>query len=60
MLIIEDPATGEELVQLPEMGLAETKQAIDAASRAFPSWSKTTAKARPTLHIQRVVATNVI
>jgi acyl-CoA reductase-like NAD-dependent aldehyde dehydrogenase len=29
---------------VPEMGLAETKEAIDAAAKAFPSWSKTTAK----------------
>ena len=29
---------------MPEMGLDETKEAIDAASKAFASWSKTTAK----------------
>ena len=34
---------------MPEMGLAETKQAIDAASKAFKTWSKTTAKVRPHL-----------
>ncbi|KAG6856040.1 hypothetical protein H0H87_008144 [Tephrocybe sp. NHM501043] len=28
------------------MGLAETKEAIDAAHRAFPAWSRTTAKHR--------------
>ena len=28
------------------MGLAETKEAIDAAGKAFKTWSKTTAKAR--------------
>lgn len=42
-----DPATEEELGTVPEMGLTETKQAIDAASQAFKSWSKTTAKACP-------------
>ena len=26
------------------MGLVETKEAIDAAARAFPAWSRTTAK----------------
>ncbi|KZT05585.1 succinate-semialdehyde dehydrogenase [Laetiporus sulphureus 93-53] len=41
-----NPATEEELGTVPEMGLAETKQAIDAASRAFKTWSKTTAKHR--------------
>lgn len=39
-----DPATLEELGTVPEMGLAETKEAIEAASRAFKTWSKTTAK----------------
>ena len=29
---------------MPEMGLEETKEAIDAASKAFKTWSKTTAK----------------
>jgi hypothetical protein len=28
------------------MGLAETKEAIDAAAKAFPAWSRTTAKVR--------------
>ncbi|KAI1783946.1 Aldehyde/histidinol dehydrogenase [Ganoderma leucocontextum] len=41
---VTNPATAEELGTVPEMGLAETKQAIDAASRAFKTWSKTTAK----------------
>ncbi|KAJ7756186.1 succinate-semialdehyde dehydrogenase [Mycena metata] len=41
-----NPATLEELGTVPEMGLAETKEAIDAASKALPEWSKTTAKHR--------------
>ncbi|TCD61400.1 succinate semialdehyde dehydrogenase NADP+ linked, partial [Steccherinum ochraceum] len=41
-----NPATGEELGHVPEMGLVETKEAIAAASKAFTSWSKTTAKER--------------
>ncbi len=41
-----DPATEEELGTIPEMGLEETKQAIDAASKAFKTWSKTSAKVR--------------
>ncbi|KAK7040951.1 hypothetical protein VNI00_009547 [Paramarasmius palmivorus] len=41
-----DPATNEELGTVPELGLAETKEAIDAAAKAFPRWSKTTAKHR--------------
>lgn len=40
----EDPATSEELGTIPEMGLTETKEAVEAASVAFKTWSKTTAK----------------
>ncbi|KDQ08234.1 hypothetical protein BOTBODRAFT_180005 [Botryobasidium botryosum FD-172 SS1] len=43
---INNPATGEELGSAPEMGLVETKEAIAAASEAFKTWSKTTAKER--------------
>ncbi|KAF9266220.1 succinic semialdehyde dehydrogenase [Marasmius fiardii PR-910] len=45
-IVVTNPATNEELGSVPEMGLAETKEAIDAAAKAFPSWSKTTAKER--------------
>ncbi|PSR81033.1 hypothetical protein PHLCEN_2v6564 [Hermanssonia centrifuga] len=43
---VTNPATAEELGTIPEMGLSETKEAIDAASKAFKTWSKTTAKER--------------
>ncbi|TFK82971.1 ALDH-like protein, partial [Polyporus arcularius HHB13444] len=43
---VTNPATEEELGTIPEMGIEETKQAIDAASKAFKTWSKTTAKHR--------------
>lgn len=39
-----DPATREELGTVPEMGIEETKDAINAAGEAFVTWSKTTAK----------------
>jgi hypothetical protein len=39
-----DPATREELGTIPEMGIEETKDAINAAGEAFVTWSKTTAK----------------
>ena len=39
-----DPATAEMLGTVPEMGLAETKEAIGAAAKAFQSWGRTTAK----------------
>ena len=41
-----DPATGEELGRVPNMGAAETRQAIADADAAFQSWRKTTAKER--------------
>jgi len=41
-----NPATGEELGTVPEMGIEETQEAIDAAGRSFATWSKTTAKQR--------------
>ncbi|KAJ7270774.1 succinic semialdehyde dehydrogenase [Mycena haematopus] len=45
-IAVQNPATREDLGTVPEMGLAETKEAIDAASKALPEWSKTTAKHR--------------
>ena len=39
-----DPATNEVLGNIPEMGLTETTDAIQAAAKAFVGWSKTTAK----------------
>jgi acyl-CoA reductase-like NAD-dependent aldehyde dehydrogenase len=41
-----DPATDEDLGMVADMGAAETKEAIESASVAFKSWSKTTAKVR--------------
>ena len=43
---ISDPATFEELGTVPDMGVGETRQAIEAADRALPAWSRTTAKVR--------------
>ncbi|KAF7320818.1 Succinic semialdehyde dehydrogenase [Mycena chlorophos] len=45
-IVVTNPATREVLGAVPEMGLAETKSAIDAAARAFLAWSTTTAKHR--------------
>ena len=41
-----DPATNEELGTVPDMGVADTKRAIEVADAAFKTWSKTTAKVR--------------
>jgi acyl-CoA reductase-like NAD-dependent aldehyde dehydrogenase len=43
---VDDPASGEVIGTVPRMGVAETRRAIEAADRAFRSWSRTTAKAR--------------
>ncbi|HEX6143676.1 MAG TPA: NAD-dependent succinate-semialdehyde dehydrogenase [Geminicoccaceae bacterium] len=45
-LEVSDPASGEVVGTVPNMGAAETRRAIDAAEVAFRSWSKTTAKER--------------
>ncbi|KZP03941.1 succinate-semialdehyde dehydrogenase [Athelia psychrophila] len=43
---VTNPANNNELGTVPEMGLVETKEAIDAAAKAFKTWGKTTAKHR--------------
>jgi succinate-semialdehyde dehydrogenase/glutarate-semialdehyde dehydrogenase len=43
---VTDPATGAEIARVPNLGAAETTQAIDAAEKALPAWSKKTAKER--------------
>ncbi|HEY7292259.1 MAG TPA: NADP-dependent succinate-semialdehyde dehydrogenase [Vicinamibacterales bacterium] len=43
---VDDPATGETIGVVPKLGRTETKQAIDAAARAFPAWRRKTAKER--------------
>jgi succinate-semialdehyde dehydrogenase/glutarate-semialdehyde dehydrogenase len=46
---VHDPATGAEIATVPDLGAAETRQAVDAASRALPAWSAKTAKERATI-----------
>jgi succinate-semialdehyde dehydrogenase/glutarate-semialdehyde dehydrogenase len=43
---VDNPATGEIIGTVPKLGRAETKRAIDAASRAFPVWRRKTARER--------------
>ena len=38
MLEVKNPATGELVGEVPALGQAETRRAIEAASRAFPAW----------------------
>jgi len=41
-----NPSTGETIAELPRMGAAETRRAIEAAQRALPAWKHRTAKDR--------------
>ena len=43
---VDDPATGEIIGSVPKMGAGQTRQAIEAAARAFPAWRSRTAKER--------------
>ncbi len=43
---VGNPATGATIVEVADMGGAETKRAIDAANRALPGWRAKTAKER--------------
>ncbi|MGH6815423.1 MAG: NAD-dependent succinate-semialdehyde dehydrogenase [Hyphomicrobiaceae bacterium] len=45
-LPVVNPANGEEIGKVPKFGAEETKTAIAAAERAFPSWSRLLAKER--------------
>ena len=39
-IAVDDPATGEILGHVPDLGAAETERAIRAAADAFPDWSQ--------------------
>ncbi len=45
-LLVTNPATGETIGTVPDMGAAETRMAVDAANGAWPSWRIKTAKER--------------
>ncbi|MDT4800937.1 Glutarate-semialdehyde dehydrogenase DavD [compost metagenome] len=46
---VTNPATGERVGQVPQLGADEARQAIEAASRALPAWRARTAKERSAL-----------
>lgn len=39
-IAVDDPATGEIIGHIPDLGVAETEQAINAAHDAFADWSR--------------------
>ena len=41
-----NPATQERVADVPDLGAAETEEAIAAAHRAFPAWAAKSAKER--------------
>ena len=43
---VNDPSTGELIVELPDMGVSETKEAINAAHEAQKTWAAKTGKER--------------
>ncbi|OPX56554.1 succinate-semialdehyde dehydrogenase / glutarate-semialdehyde dehydrogenase [Oceanospirillum multiglobuliferum] len=43
---VTNPATGEVIAHVPDLGQAETQQAIEAAEQAWGAWRKRTAKDR--------------
>ena len=43
---VNDPSSGELIVSLPDMGITETKEAINAAHEAQKSWASKTGKER--------------
>jgi len=46
---VTNPATGEVIGTVPNLGAAETRRAIEAAAAAFPEWAARTAKERSTI-----------
>jgi len=45
-IVVKNPATGEVVGEVPAMGTAETRRAIEAANRAYPAWRGLLAKER--------------
>lgn len=39
-IAVDDPATGEIIGHIPDLGVAETERAVQAAHDAFPEWSR--------------------
>lgn len=46
---VRDPATGNEIARVPNLGTREAAEAIDAAVEALPAWSARTAKERASI-----------
>lgn len=55
-----NPRTGKVLVQIPSSSQSDVDQAVDAAAKAFPSWSQTTRheRARLLLKVAELIKEN--
>lgn len=47
-IAVDDPATGEIIGHIPDLGVVETQRAIQAAHDAFPGWSRSDPHKRAT------------
>jgi succinate-semialdehyde dehydrogenase/glutarate-semialdehyde dehydrogenase len=45
-ILVKNPATGDVVGEVPNMGTAETRRAIEAAAKAYPAWRAMLAKER--------------
>ena len=48
-IAVDDPATGQVIGWIPDLGVVETQTAIDAAVEAFPGWSRSEPHKRATV-----------
>lgn len=48
-IAVNNPATGRQIAMVPNFSAEQTAAAVEAASRAFPSWAQKTAKERSTI-----------
>src|SRR5687768_8389998 len=48
-IAVHNPADGQQIGTVPNMGAAETRRALEAANAAWPAWRAKTAKERATL-----------
>jgi succinate-semialdehyde dehydrogenase/glutarate-semialdehyde dehydrogenase len=49
VIAVKNPANGEVVGEVPNMGTAETRRAIEAANKAYPAWRAMLAKERGTI-----------
>lgn len=59
-MAVHNPADGELLTCVPSFGTRETREAIDAAAKALPAWSRLTAveRSKPLQRLFELVLTN--